>query len=111
MADDEDAAFIARLEEEGEPRVRANYEHRRYSGHHKDLVAEWLYTKAWNEATDARAQADLALNEARRAAAAAERSAEANEHVARWTFWVAIIALVTVVASVMRGCFQGPIGP
>ena len=102
MAVEEDDAFIARLEREGVSRVSAQFEGRRYSGHHKELVSEWLYSKAWDEATDTRAKADLALDAARKSAAAAERSADATERVARWTIWVAIIALLAVVVSVMR---------
>ena len=106
MAQTKDEAFLAALEKEGEASVHAKREARRYSGHHSQLVDEWLYDKAFARAASEQEKTDLALDTARRSAAAAERSADAAERTARWTLWASIFALLTVIVSVVHGCLR-----
>ena len=64
-------------------------------------VREWLEIQGMD-----RLERAAELQE--RATEAAERSAAASEHSARFTMWAALIALVTVIVSIAKGCNSGP---
>lgn len=70
------------------------------------LVREWLNLQDERRNKERDERAEKAVAAAERSALAAEVAAVASRSAAKWTFWAAFIALVTVAVSVMPSFLQ-----
>ncbi len=112
MAEDPFPQFAATCEELGEAEVRTRLETNQW-GNRAALARKWLHLQeemrmvAREERADrALAAAEISAKAAEDAAKISQDSADAARISARWTFWAAVIALLTVAVSVIPGCLQ-----
>ena len=101
MPDTPKETFFGILNTRGEAQVRARLEAHDW-GENERWVWEWLQIKADERLTERDKQAIKMLAIAERSAAASDLSAKSASDTARWTFWIAVISLITVGASVAK---------
>lgn len=104
---------LAECESVGEAEVRGRIELGSWAMVEMPFVREWLTRKEALNAEEQRSLDTRAVAAAERAATASEHAAESSREAAnaarssaRWTFWAAIIALLSVGVSVIPGCIQ-----
>jgi hypothetical protein len=112
MAQNEIAEFFATCDELGEAEVKTRLEMNAW-GARAVLATKWLHVQEEKRLAAREDRADRALIAAEKsaktsedAAAASKASARAAERSAKWTFWAALIALLTVAVGVLPGFLQ-----
>lgn len=113
-------SFFAKLDADGELKVRESLAAGRYNSRRASLAQEWLRRIEEERATDASARAEAreaeslsianralsAATEANRIAsedlAAARESAASAREQARWAMWAAIIATVAAIVAMFK---------
>jgi hypothetical protein len=108
IIDDKNSVF-AECEKLGEAVVRAKVDAGSF-GNHSAFPRQWLIEKADERSrqreAEERQRNERALTAAEKSASSSERAAIAARDSARWTMWTAIVAIFSIVVSIVVSHFS-----